>query len=202
MKVKKYVHSTILIICQKLAVTLGFFFIKEYKNINFYYWYILITFDVLYFLKMRPNFDVWYQFVICITFLWLFSLTFGIAFAPLNSAKLSWSSEVTLFFLEGTAEDSYRSVLTLGKFNNGVFFSLYWLHSSNRQSQIKNLTWLSAKFALLRDCRYLQNKSVFQILTFRFIICCIIYGGIFCIFCTLFIEASLILLRAIVGRDF
>ena len=108
------------------------------------------------------------------TFLWLFSLTFGIAFAPLNSATLSCSSEVTLFFLEGTAEDSYRSVQTLGKFNNGVF-SLYWLHSSHRQSQIIDLTWLSAKFALLRDCRYLQTKSIFQTLTFRFTTSYIIY---------------------------
>ena len=64
---------------------------------------------------------------IAISFLWSFSQTFGFAYAPLNSATLSCSSEVTLFFLEGTAEDSYRSVQTLGKFNNGVFFSIDYI---------------------------------------------------------------------------
>ena len=73
-------------------------------EINFYFYHILIIliFNVLYFLKMRPNFDVRYQIgstkssQIARTFLWPFLLTFGLAYSPLNSATLSCSSEVTL----------------------------------------------------------------------------------------------------------
>ena len=90
------------------------------------------------------------------------------------------------FFIEGTAEDSYRSIQTLGKFNNGVFFSLLITYCSNRQKSNKK-TWLDflqnlLSYVIVGICK----KIGFQILTFRFITCYIIYREIFYerIFCT------------------
>ena len=98
--------STILIfkvifLWQKMAESFWFFFhwrIWKCES-KFYFLHILKTliFHVLNFLKMCPNFDFDTKLSqVHRTFLWLFSQTFGLAYSPVNSAKLSCSSEVSL----------------------------------------------------------------------------------------------------------
>ena len=64
------------------------------------------------------------------TFLWLFSQTFGLAYSPLNSAKLTCSSEVTLLLTQKT---SYTANVVYSQFMSIVISCSLYANITSRK---------------------------------------------------------------------